>query len=176
MKYIKNILILLGLVFIVLLINRFVAMRCVVDGSSMEPTFYDRDQLITDRISYRFHEPARNDIIVFPGIAGEDGRRPYYVKRIIGLPGEEICIREGKVWINGSPLQEISEELAGGTEEAGMAEDPYVIPDGSYFVLGDNRNRSRDSRDPLLGPVKKEDITGRVLAQIWPPKRMKWFK
>ncbi len=177
MKVFKNILLLLGALLMAILFTRFVAMRSVVDGSSMEPTLYHGDQLFIDRISYRFHDPARYDIIVFPGIAPEEGgKAPYYIKRVIGLPGEEICIREGRVWINGTPLQEINEESFETMQDAGMAGDPYVIPDRTYFVLGDNRNHSRDSRDPLLGPVRREDLLGKVLVRIWPPKRIGWFK
>ncbi len=166
---VQNILYILAAVLLAFLITRFVGMRAVVSGSSMVPTLEDRDNLIVEKLSYRFHDPKRFDIIICPGVADVDGvRRDRYIKRIIGLPGETIRIEDGKVLING-------EALAGDTfcnedyiDDPGMLIEPYTLEEDEYFVMGDNRNNSRDSRDPLLGPLKKDELIGKVWIRIWP--------
>ena len=115
----------------------FVGQRTQVNGSSMEPTLSDHDNLIVDKISYRFKEPERFDIIVFPFQYEED---VYYIKRIIGLPGETIQIVDGEVYIDGEKLAKDygAEKMA----DAGIAAEPIVLGEDEYFVLGDNRNHS----------------------------------
>lgn len=153
----------------------FVVQRTVVNGSSMEPTligtdYMDADKtgdnLLVDKITYRFGEPERFDIIVFPyQYTGE-----YFIKRIIGLPGETIQIDEqGYIYINGQVLKE-----SYGKEvilSPGLAENPIVLADNEYFVLGDNRNNSKDSRDPSVGNINREEIIGRAWLRIWPLNR-----
>ena len=123
---------------ITFLIIHFVGQRTVVNGVSMQPTLSDGDNLIVDKLSYRFHDPDRFDIIVFPQ---EDGR--YFIKRIIGLPGEKVQIKDGKVYINDS---EIPLDDSFVPEKPRGSFGPYEVPENSYFVLGDNRNHSKDSR------------------------------
>ena len=155
------------LIFVVaatLLIIRFVGQRTEVSGSSMENTLSDGDNLIVDKISYRFHDPERYDIIIFPYKYEED---TYYIKRIIGLPGEHVRIDDsGNIYINGKVLKEsYGREVI---QDPGIARDEITLGEGEYFVLGDNRNNSSDSRDPSVGIIQKKDIIGRAWLQIYP--------
>ena len=141
----------------------FVGQRTVVDGRSMNATLNDRDNLIVEKLSYRFHDPERFDIIVFPPY----GTKEYYIKRIIGLPGETIQIdEEGNIYIDG----ELLEENYGleTIKNPGRAIEPVTLGDDEYFVMGDNRNNSVDSRDPRVGNVKRDSIIGRAWVRIWP--------
>lgn len=145
------------------LVMHFVAQRTQVKGPSMQPTLYNNDNLIIDKISYRFRDPERFDIIVFPFQYAED---TYYIKRIIGLPGETIQITEGVVYIDGEVLEEdYGKEVM---NSSGRAEEPIELADNEYFVLGDNRNNSTDSRFTSVANIKREDIVGRTWIRIWP--------
>lgn len=141
----------------------FVGQRTVVDGRSMNATLNDRDNLIVEKLSYRFHDPERFDIIVFPPY----GTKEYYIKRIIGLPGETIQIdEEGNIYIDGELLEEdYGLEMI---KNPGRAIEPVTLGDDEYFVMGDNRNNSVDSRDPRVGNVKRDSIIGRAWVRIWP--------
>ena len=155
------------LIFVVaatLLIIRFVGQRTEVSGHSMEDTLDDGDNLIVDKLTYRFRDPVRYDIIVFPYKYKED---TYYIKRIIGLPGEMVQItEEGNILINGEILEEsYGREVM---KSPGIAADPIILGEDEYFVLGDNRNASADSRDPSVGVISGKDIVGRSWLRIWP--------
>ena len=155
------------LIFVVaatLLIIRFVGQRTEVSGHSMEDTLDDGDNLIVDKLTYRFRDPVRYDIIVFPYKYKED---TYYIKRIIGLPGEMVQItEEGNILINGEILEEsYGREVM---KSPGIAADPIILGEDEYFVLGDNRNASADSRDPSVGVSSGKDIVGRAWLRIWP--------
>ena len=147
---------------ITFLIIHFVGQRTVVNGVSMQPTLSDGDNLIVDKLSYRFHDPDRFDIIVFPQ---EDGR--YFIKRIIGLPGENVQIDEdGFIYINGEKLMEsYGKEVM---RDPGLAKDGIDLGADEYFVLGDNRNVSEDSRSADIGNVKKSDIYGQAWFVAYP--------
>ena len=154
-------------VFIILAFTYFiityVGQRTRVSGHSMEATLQDGDNLIVDKLSYQFREPERFDIIVFPYKYQED---TYYIKRIIGLPGETVQVIDGYVYINDKKLNEsYGLEVM---ERPGIAEVPIQLKDDEYFVLGDNRNESSDSRDPSVGVLKREDLLGRAWIRIWP--------
>lgn len=141
----------------------FVGQRTQVSGSSMETTLSDGDQLIVDKISYRFRAPNRYDIVVFPYQYEEN---TYYIKRIIGLPGETVQIVDGYVYIDGQQLDEHY-----GNEvmlDPGIAEEPVTLGDDEYFVLGDNRNNSQDSRAANVGVIHRKDLLGRAWIRIWP--------
>lgn len=145
----------------------YVAQRTDVNGTSMYPTLEDGDQLIADKISYRFRDPERFDIIIFPY---QYAPNTYFIKRIIGLPGETVRIDEqGNIYING----EILEEDYGyeTIEYAGLAAQEIHLGDDEYFVLGDNRNVSEDSRYPDVGNIRREDIVGRAWLRIYPFSR-----
>lgn len=147
----------------VFVINTFVAQRTEVNGMSMYPTLNNGDNLITDKISYRFVDPKRFDIIVFPYQHEEN---TYFIKRIIGLPGETIQITDGAIYIDGEVLEEDYGREVMST--GGSAEDPITLGEDEYFVLGDNRNNSKDSRDPMVGTIHRKDIVGRAFIRIWP--------
>ncbi len=154
------------------LVITYVGQRTEVIGTSMEYTLSDGDNLIVDKISYRFRDPERFDIIVFPYQYKED---TYYIKRIIGLPGETVQIdANGTIYINGEELEEsYGREVI---KEPGIAAEPITLGEGEYFVLGDNRNASSDSRDPSVGNIKREDIVGRAWLRIYPFSRFGFIK
>ena len=145
------------------LIVTFVGVRTVVDGQSMEPTLQDGNNLIVDKLSYRFRDPKRYEIIVFPYKYEEN---TYYIKRIIGLPGETVQVKNGEVYIDGEILGE--DYGAEAMEDAGIASDPIELGTDEYFVLGDNRNHSSDSRVPSVGVLRREDLIGRAWIRIYP--------
>lgn len=150
------------------LVVQYVGQRTGVIGSSMETTLSDGDNLLVDKISYRFQEPKRFDIIVFPYQHDEN---VYYIKRIIGMPNETVYIdAKGVIYINGEVLTE-----SYGTEvinSAGLAGEEIHLGEDEYFVLGDNRNNSSDSRDPSVGNIHRKDILGKAWVRIWPLSKM----
>ncbi len=155
---------LLIVLIVTLLIIKFVGQRTEVSGQSMEPTLSNGDNLIVDKISYRFRAPERFEIIVFPPPHQED---TFYIKRIIGLPGEKVRIdEEGKIYINGEVLEESygKEQI----RNPGLAFDEIELEKDEYFVLGDNRNNSSDSRAPQVGNVHMSKIIGRAFIRIFP--------
>ena len=132
----------------------------------METTLSDGDNLIVDKLTYRFNDPERFDIIVFPFQYQED---TYYIKRIIGLPGETVQIDEkGNIYINGEILQESYGREIIFPENVGIAIDPIVLGEDEYFVMGDNRNNSSDSRTEIVGNIHRDDIIGKAWLRIWP--------
>lgn len=147
-----------------LFIVNFVGQRTQVDGHSMDPTLADGQNLILDKVSYRFRDPERYDIIVFP--FEENGKKEHFIKRIIGLPGETVQIVDGYVYINGQMLDEhYGNEVM---KEAGLAAEPITLGADEYFVLGDNRNNSQDSRSVSVGVIHREELLGRAWVRIWP--------
>ncbi len=146
----------------------YVGQRTNVSGSSMEPMLSDGDNLIVDKISYRFNDPERYDIIVFPYQHEEN---TYYIKRIIGLPGETVQIMDGYTYINGELLEG---DIYGAEvmEFAGIAEEEITLGEEEYFVLGDNRNHSADSREPSVGVLTREMLIGRAWVRIYPFDQM----
>lgn len=154
------------------LVIHYVGQRTEVSGSSMEDTLSDGDNLIVDKISYRFHDPERYDIIIFPYQYEE---KTYYIKRIIGMPGEKIRIDDaGNIYVNGKVLDETyGREII---KDPGIARDEIALGEDEYFVLGDNRNNSSDSRDPSVGVIHREDIIGRAWVRIYPFDSMGFIK
>ena len=146
------------------LIITYVGQRTQVSGSSMETTLSDGDNLLVDKITYRFSEPKRFDIIVFTFQYDTD---TYYIKRIIGMPSETVQIDyDGNIYINGSLLEEsYGREVI---QNPGRAAEPITLGEDEYFVMGDNRNNSSDSRDPSVGNIHRKDIIGRAWVRIWP--------
>lgn len=159
--WILYILIIIGLTYLII---TFVGQRTRVSGSSMETTLHNGDNLIVDKLSYRFRDPKRYDIIVFPYKYEEN---TYYIKRIIGMPGETLQIKDGYVYIDGEKL---TSDIYGNEliEDPQTAEEPVTLGEDEYFVMGDNRNHSMDSRDPSVGVLKKSDLMGRAWVRIYP--------
>lgn len=159
-------------VIIILLVTKFITsyfiQRNIVDGKSMENTLSDGDNLFVEKISYRFDKLKRLDIIAFyPN--GKDNKE-YYIKRIIGLPGEFVQMTSEGVYING----EIIEENYRKTSEngyLGLAADGIELKEDEYFVLGDNRQDSFDSRFEEVGVVELSQIEGKAILRIWPLNR-----
>ena len=159
------------LVLCTFLIVEFVGQCTEVEGMSMYPTLEDQENLILDKITYRFRNPERYDIVVFPPPYKEN---TYYIKRIIGLPGETVQIIDGEVYIDGEKLDvDYGYEKM---ESAGIAEEALLLGEDEYFVLGDNRNHSLDSRAAEVGTVKRENIIGRAFLRIWPLYRLGWIE
>ena len=148
---------------------QYVGQRTEVIGSSMENTLSDGDNLIVDKITYRFQEPKRYDIVVFPY---QHEKNTYYIKRIIGLPGETIRIDgAGTIYINDEILYEsFGKEVI---QDPGLAATEIKLGNEEYFVMGDNRNNSTDSREPSVGNIDRDDILGRAWLRIWPLHKIK---
>ena len=154
--------VILAAVAISFILNNFVIVNAQVPTGSMENTVMTQDRVFALRLSYLFENPQRGDIVVFPL---PDDESQNYLKRIIGLPGDTVEIKDGKVYINNSeePLQEdyLKEKPSG---DYG----PYEVPENSYFMLGDNRNISLDSRYWEHTFVKKNKIMGKVVLRYYP--------
>jgi signal peptidase I len=147
---------------IVVPIRYFLFQPFLVKGQSMEPAFENGDYLIIDEISYRFSNPQRGEVVVFKYPQDTSQR---YIKRIIGLPGEIVEIKDGKIFISGKPLEETNYLPPNFfTPDFGFMR--ITLGENEYFVLGDNRLHSSDSR--RWGTVPREDIIGRVFVRAWP--------
>jgi len=140
----------------------FIAQSYVVEGSSMDPNMRDRDRLLVEKVSYRLHEPRRGDVVVFRT------ESEALIKRVIAVPGDTVLIKDHGVYVNGIRLEE---DYLNDRMIAYRQIGPLTVPEDQYYVLGDNRNVSRDSRDPTLGLVKAETIVGRALVRYWPLTR-----
>ncbi len=152
---------------IILPIRYFLIQPFYVEGASMEPSFQPREYLIIDEISYRFHTPQRGDVVVF---RYPKDPRQFYIKRVIGLPGERVRVSDGIVYVNDKPLDEkyISVKFA---SDDTMQE--KVLQPNEYFMMGDNRSNSLDSR--IFGPVDSQYLIGRVWIRGWPFNRVSVF-
>ena len=145
----------------------------IVQQESMQPNFYSGDYLITSRQAYRlFGQPERGDVIVFKShLYDEKGKQKNLIKRIIGLPGDTVEIKNGDVYINGELLQEeyVAEQGLSGEMEA------VTVPEGRLFVMGDNRRVSQDSRSPEVGTIEMDSIVGKVVLRLYPFNQIKVF-
>ena len=165
-KWIADLLIVILLAYTLTL---FLCDRTTISGNSMQPAIENEDTVLLNRIAYYFHGPKRYSIIAFHPNGVKTSK--IYVKRVIGLPGETIQIHDGKVYINGSVLEDdVSED---DILTAGLAAGELTLGENEYFVLGDNRNNSEDSRFANVGVVKKDDIVGSVWFIASPMKRMR---
>ena len=133
----------------------------------MMNTLHNNDNLIVEKVSYRFGDPERFDIIVFYPYGKEEDPEDYYVKRVIGLPGETVQIIGSDIFINGDLLEENYGRVP--IRHAGVAKEPFTLGPDEFFVLGDNREASEDSR--AFGAVNKSDISGQVVLRIYPFNR-----
>ncbi|HOQ36876.1 MAG TPA: signal peptidase I [Acetivibrio sp.] len=156
----------LGAVLVALFLTRYVIVSAYVPTGSMENTIMPKDRLIASRIHYLIGDPERGDIVVFKF---PDDEEVLYVKRVIGLPGETVEIKDGVVYIDGEILEEpyLKEKPVG---DYG----PYKVPEGSYFMLGDNRNYSKDSRMWINKYVSKDKILGKALFKYYKGFKILW--
>lgn len=137
-------------------------------GQSMDATLSGGDVVLLNGLSYRFGGPSRNDVIAFKLNGSQSSHS--YIKRVIGLPGETIQIKDGMIYINDSVYLE--DKAYPEMENAGIAENPITLGEDEYFVLGDNRNNSEDSRFADIGNVELKDIEGKVWAVVSPREHM----
>ena len=158
-EYVKMI---LFVVIVVLVVDNFLLINAVIPSESMENTIMTGDRIFGNRLAYLFDDPERFDIVIFKYPDDESQR---FIKRVIGLPGETVEIREGKVYINGSDTP-LDDSFTPETPVGNFG--PYTIPEGCYFMLGDNRNNSRDSRMWDNPYVKKEKILGKAVLRYFP--------
>ncbi|AFZ59530.1 signal peptidase I [Anabaena cylindrica FACHB-243] len=152
-----------------LLIRTFIAEPRLIPSESMYPTLHTGDRLVVEKVSYRFHPPKTGDIVVFKS-PPELQRRGYeanqaFIKRVIGMPGEVISVAKGKVYLDGQPLQE--EYIA---EPPNQPFAPVTVPENEFFVMGDNRNDSNDSR--YWGFLPQKNLIGRATFRFWPFDRI----
>lgn len=146
------------LAIVLFLVINFVSARIRVDGSSMEPNFHNGDYVVVNRLAYRTGDMTRGDVVVFPYPKNPEVD---YIKRVIGLPGDRVAVYDGRVYVNGAVI-----------EEPYLLEVPYgnysehIVPEGTVFVLGDNRNNSEDSRS--WGFLDIDEIIGKAVFRYWP--------
>lgn len=145
-------------VFLAFVLVFSIGMRTSVIGDSMEPALHNGQEILMNRILYRISTPKRGDVVVF--LPNGNQNTHFYVKRVVGLPGETVQIREGNVYIDGVLLEE--NELFDKIVDPGIAQNELVLSGDEFFVLGDNRNSSEDSRSGNIGAVKKDDIIGKA--------------
>jgi signal peptidase I len=151
---------------VALLIKAFLFQAFYIPSESMVPTLNKNDRVLVNKLSYKLHDVHRGDIVVFSAPPGEDSGIKDLVKRVIGLPGDKVAFRDGMVYVNDRPLEE--NYLPDGvttTPICGVAPEVTVPPD-HYWVMGDNRSASSDSR--CFGPIAKSEIVGRAFFKMWP--------
>lgn len=160
-------------------IRSYVAEARYIPSGSMEPTLQINDRLIVEKLSYYFHEPNRGDIVVFnpTKTLKQQGFNDAFIKRVVGVPGDQIAIRDGYVYRNGKRLEEgyVASNASTSTDTctaegvSAFLEKPVTIPQNSFLVLGDNRINSYDGR--CWGLVAKQDLVGRAVFRFWPINR-----
>lgn len=161
-EYVKMIAI---VVVTVLIVNQFILINARIPSESMANTILAGDQIFGNRLAYLFDEPERYDIVIFKY---PDDKSQYFIKRVIGLPGETVEIIDGDVYVTTIGGEEILVEDSFLPEEANGSYGPYEVPEGAYFMLGDNRNWSKDSRFWINTYVPEEDILGKAVLRYWP--------
>lgn len=161
------VLVIIGAVILAFLIDTFVIVNAQIPSGSMENTIMTGDRVFGNRLAYKFSDPKRFDIIIFKY---PDDESQLFIKRIIGLPGETVEIHDGNIYINGSDTSledvDIKEPMEGSFG-------PYTVPEGCYFVMGDNRNNSRDSRYWENTFVSEDEILGKAVLRYWPLNEIK---
>jgi len=151
----------------IFIIYTFIAQPFIVQGASMEPNFENGDYILIDEITYRFREPQRGEVIIFHNPRNEN---EFYIKRVIGLPGEEVSISGDEIKVNDKVLQEDYLPVAGSVVGARV----FDLAPNEFFVMGDNRPQSFDSRS--WGALKRDEIIGTVRLRFWPPGKLQIFR
>nr|WP_300787539.1 signal peptidase I [uncultured Acetatifactor sp.] len=143
-------------IFIAVVLNVFLGVTTNVVGVSMEPALYNGQQIFINSFVYLISSPKAGDVVVFLPNGNENTH--YYVKRVVAGPGDSVAIRDGILYVNGEESPWVEEKLA----EAGIAAEEFTVENGEYFCIGDNPGNSEDSRSANIGPVREEDIIGKV--------------
>lgn len=165
-EFLKTVII---IVILAAVIRLFIIQPFIVDGQSMEPNFQNNDYLITEKVTFKLHEPARGEVII---LRPPDNPSVNYLKRVIGIPGDTIDIKNSDVYVNG---QKLSEPYIDGqkTVTVNGEELKTALKENEFFVMGDNRNHSRDSRE--LGPIPSQNIVSHVWIRLYPFNQIKVF-
>jgi signal peptidase I len=150
----------LAAVFVAVVLDYFLGMTTNVVGASMESTLYNGQGVLIDRFSYVLSSPKVGDVVVFLPNGNENAH--YYVKRVVAVPGDEVRIENGVLYVNGEKSAWTDEKIL----DAGIAENTLTMGKGEYFCMGDNTNNSEDSRSANVGPVKDTDIVGKVWFRL----------
>ena len=160
--------IIVAAVVIAFVLNNFVIANSRIPTGSMENTIMSHSRVIGSRLSYIKDDPERGDIVIF---RYPDNEKLYYVKRVIGLPGETVQVIDGYAYIDG---QQLTSDIYGAEimDSPGIAAEPITLGEDEYFLLGDNRNHSSDSRDPSVGILHREDLIGKAWVRIYPFDKM----
>ena len=143
-------------IFIAVVLNVFLGVTTNVVGVSMEPALYNGQRIFINSFVYLISSPKAGDVVVFLPNGNENTH--YYVKRVVAGPGDSVAIRDGILYVNGEESPWVEEKLA----EAGIAAEEFTVENGEYFCIGDNPGNSEDSRSANIGPVREEDIIGKV--------------
>ncbi|MDQ6927714.1 MAG: signal peptidase I [Actinomycetota bacterium] len=155
--------ILLGAVVVAFVVKTFLLQAFYIPSASMEPTLMIKDRVLVNKLSYDFHDVHRGDLVVFKSPPGETNSAVKdLIKRVVALPGETVEARDGRVLVNGKPIDE--SYLPKGVTTSPM--EPHKIPPGDIWVMGDNRSNSKDSR--FFGPISQDLIVGRAFIRVWP--------
>lgn len=157
--------ILLGVAFVLVY---FIGLRTSVVGQSMAPTLENGEDILVNRFTYKVTQPKVNDIVVF--LPNGNAKSHYYVKRVVAVPGDKVQIKDGVLYVNGKQTEKSSDYDK--IQDAGLANEEITIGEDEYFVLGDNRNNSEDSRYANIGNVKKSYIIGKAWCIISPFKKI----
>lgn len=147
-------------IILAIVIRMFLVEVYIVDGNSMQPSFHDTERVLVNKFVYRFSDPMQQDVIIFryPKDPSRD-----FIKRVVAMPGQTVEVKNGKVYVNGEAM--VEPYL---TTPTHGAFGPVTVPEGSVFVMGDNRNFSLDSRDPSVGFVPMANIKGKAMVIFWP--------
>ena len=168
LKWVSDVIVVVALaVFIII----FLGDKISIVGNSMAGTIKSGQEILIDKMTYELHDIKRYDVIVYTSEI--TGKKETVVKRVIGLPGEKIQIVDSKIYINGN---EIDDKYYKGSFESGYVSETVTIGDDEYFVMGDNRNLSQDSRFEYVGNIKKDDIIGKAWMIISPFNKIKLIK
>jgi signal peptidase I len=165
-RAIRDFLIMVAVAVVVFVGLRYTVQTFVVYGPSMQPNFWEHQRLLVNKVVYNIHDPERGDVIVF---RPPNYQRDSYIKRIIGLPGEYVEMKDGQVFIHHPDGSVVTLDEPYVKEPANRSYVSGIIPPGEYFVLGDNRNNTNDSRNGWMVPI--EDIIGKAWLSIWPPDK-----
>jgi len=158
-----------GALLVAFLVKTFLVQAFYIPSGSMLPTLQEQDRVLVNKLSYRFGDVDRGDLIVFRGPDQAPGEVKDLIKRVVGLPGETVEARDGQVLVDG---QVIDEPYLGDGITTGPLE-PQTVPPGHYWVMGDNRGNSKDSR--FFGAVDEDLIIGKAFVRVWPLNKIRLF-